>query len=343
MERASALLRQAIALKPLPEMLNNLGRVYEEMGRYSEAIELYRRVVAHPKANPALRRLDATRIELLEPRLDLAWLAIDSTAPDLQVFVEGRVATWKPGKELGMSPGRRIVQITSADGGRAQVVFGEYEAGRRSAIAVTLEDRPKRVGCMRWTEVASTLTGFTVRGYALAGDVSALEAVCLLPGTYAVRGRQAERTPIREKVTVRAGRTIDWTDALLTAQAGLDVAGAEQDISSGRVGPLSALGAGALMAGVGIYLMASAESDRDEVNESVEESGLMTLSMAEATDLESSANEKGLLGSVLFGVGAAAALGGTAWLLLADEASEASASRWWIAPASGGVVFGGAF
>ena len=217
LERTAAMLRQAIEVKPVPEMLNNLGSIYEDLGRYADAVEMYQKVVSNPGADGVLKRLDATRIELLTPKLDRAWLAIGSKAKDLKVFVDGAAADWRPGQEVPVKPGPAAVELATPDGKRTQVVFGNYEAGRRSAVMVLLGKKVTEMGRISWTKTSTRLKGFTVNGYGLSGDLGKLRAVHLAPGRYVVEGKQAGRTPVMKAVQVSAGKTQDLTAMLMGA------------------------------------------------------------------------------------------------------------------------------
>lgn len=348
LERTAAMLRQAIEVKPVPEMLNNLGSIYEDLGRYADAVEMYKKVVANPRADGVLKRLDATRIELLANKLDQGWVAIDSKAKDLKVFVDGEAANWKPGTEVPVKPGPAAVELATPDGQRAQVAFGNYEAGRRTSVTVSLGTKVKEMGRISWTRTVTRLKGFTVNGYALTGDLRKLQAVHLAPGRYVVEGKQAGRAPVMQAVQVSAGQTQDLTAALMGASEVVLPAGTtsaevvvEGGGSSGNAMRWGTIGVGAALAGTGIALMSMAKADRNQVKDA-EVDGVMTMPMSEAVALEDSANTKGLAGSVLMGLGLAGAVGGAVWLVLDDDDPQTDADAW-VAPTAGGLVMGWTF
>ncbi|MEC9071871.1 MAG: tetratricopeptide repeat protein [Myxococcota bacterium] len=348
LERTAAMLRQAIEVKPVPEMLNNLGSIYEDLGRYADAVEMYQKVVSNPGADGVLKRLDATRIELLTPKLDRAWLAIGSKAKDLKVFVDGAAADWRPGQEVPVKPGPAAVELATPDGKRTQVVFGNYEAGRRSAVMVSLGKKVTEMGRISWTKTSTRLKGFTVNGYGLSGDLGKLRAVHLAPGRYVVEGKQAGRTPVMKAVQVSAGKTQDLTAMLMGASEAVVPEGTtsaeivvEGSDSSGAAIRWGTIGVGAALTGTGIALMSMATADRNQVKDA-EVNGVMTMPMSEAVALEDSANTKGLAGSVLMGLGLAGAVGGAVWMVLDDDEPQTDADAW-VAPTAGGLVMGWTF
>src|SRR5262245_25324589 len=74
LDRALLLLERARAMKSLPELDNNIGRTLQDLGRYREAVEAYRRVVEDPRSGEVLRTLDDNRIRDLKPKIDRALL-----------------------------------------------------------------------------------------------------------------------------------------------------------------------------------------------------------------------------------------------------------------------------
>ncbi len=69
LERAAELVKKAYSMRPIPVLMNNLGKIYEDLGRYQEAYECYRTVVNDPKTGPALRQKDQARMAAIEKRL----------------------------------------------------------------------------------------------------------------------------------------------------------------------------------------------------------------------------------------------------------------------------------
>src|SRR5437763_15545036 len=66
LDRALLLLERARAIKSIPELDNNIGRILQDLGRFADASAAYRRVTASPRSREELRTLDAKR--MIEPR-----------------------------------------------------------------------------------------------------------------------------------------------------------------------------------------------------------------------------------------------------------------------------------
>ena len=346
LERTAVMLRQAIDVKPIPEMLNNLGSIYEDLGRYADAVKMYKKVVSDPSADGVLKRLDATRIELLTPKLDRAWLAIDSKKEGLKVFVGGEAVGWSSGEEVPVKPGQAVVELTTPKGTRAQVVFGSYEAGRRSPLKVTLGKTVKKMGRIVFGKSAGRLTTVTLNGYALSTDLATLRTVHLAPGRYVVEAQQSGGSPLIKAVQVSAGETQDLSALLAkTSSAASPQVNVVVSEEGGGFGGSSmkwaTIGVGAALAGTGVALVSMANADRDKVTDA-EVNGEMTIPMSEAVELEDSANSKGMAGSVLMGLGFAGAAAGVAWLFMDDDAPQTGAKTW-VAPTARGLVMGWTF
>ena len=82
-------LEAAHALRPFPEVYNNLGRIYEQMGRYARGYEIYQAVADDPTADRSLRALDSGRMATLQPKLKRAWLMLTLDAPSARAWVDG--------------------------------------------------------------------------------------------------------------------------------------------------------------------------------------------------------------------------------------------------------------
>ena len=343
LEQASELLRQAIALNSMPELLNNLGMVYTELGRYDDAVDMYRKVVDHPDAKDDLKRLDAERIELLEPKLRRAWLSLESKHKSLQVFIDRRVKNWKRKTELEAPPGSCVLQVTSDDGSRTQLEFLDLPAGRRTSVNLSLEQRPRRLGRVLWSPPETPVTEIRIGDYKVAGDVSLLSGIHLQPGSYTIRIRQRGRQSVTQELRVGAGEATELSEVMGGAPIGSDPA---VDDRSGPPSlptlPLVTIGVGVALSGIGGALLHGAHGDRALVREAQGPDGVMTISMAEAVELETSANDQASNGAVLVGLGVAATVTGLVWWW--TTGSEGSASQGlWLAPAHDGLAVGGRF
>jgi hypothetical protein len=69
LRRAADLVQQAYNMRPIPELMNNLGKVYEELGDLNKAYQCYELVVNNPKASAKLRKIDRKRMKAIKKRL----------------------------------------------------------------------------------------------------------------------------------------------------------------------------------------------------------------------------------------------------------------------------------
>ena len=342
LERASEFLRQAIALNSMPELLNNLGMVYAELGRYSDAVDMYQKVVEHPEAKDDLKRLDKERITLLEPKLTRGWIVLETKHKSLQVFIDRAVQDWKRGAELEAPPGRCVLQVTSDDGSRTQLGFLDLPAGRRTTVNLDLQHRPRRMGRALWNPEEIPAKYIRVDDYTLAGDVTILSGIHLQPGAYSIRFGQRDKKSITQAMDSRAGEAFDLSVSVRAAPMGADPIEDSIAPQGLPVLPMAAVGMGIALSGVGGALLYGAQTDRDRVSDAEGADGVMTIPMAEAVELQSSANDKASTGAILVGLGVAATITGLAWWwTTGQEPSEDQA--FWLSPAPDGLAIGGRF
>jgi hypothetical protein len=109
LEESLELMRQAYALDPQPQLLNNTGALLEQLGRYDEACAAYEAVLAAPNVDPVLRALDRERLERLQPKLNKAHLRYRGPPGTELVLSDGtRIA---PDEERAIASGRSWVAV----------------------------------------------------------------------------------------------------------------------------------------------------------------------------------------------------------------------------------------
>lgn len=106
-------LERAYRLKPSPALLNNLGLLLQELGRYREAADAYRGVLDDPASPENLRQLDRERLLAVEPLLSSGWLVLAPEHHGDEVRACGRRLS--PGQENAIPPGVCLVEA-SRDG-----------------------------------------------------------------------------------------------------------------------------------------------------------------------------------------------------------------------------------
>ncbi|MEC9073474.1 MAG: tetratricopeptide repeat protein, partial [Myxococcota bacterium] len=133
--RAATLLGEAYRIRPAPELLNNMGKLYEGQGRYADAVEVYTKVIASEDASAMLKTLDQTRIDLLSRKLGKAWIRTKGLPDGASVYVDGSpLEVDEEFDEMGADPGPRVLEWIAADGTTGAVHFLTLVAGKRTIL-----------------------------------------------------------------------------------------------------------------------------------------------------------------------------------------------------------------
>ncbi|MEC9072689.1 MAG: tetratricopeptide repeat protein, partial [Myxococcota bacterium] len=204
LDRTVTLLWEAYKIQPAPEILNNLGKILEQLGRYREAYDAYKKVTDDPEADQSLRALDSSRIATLQPKLNKAWLLPKITPKDATVLVDGEPTGMPPGVEFGVSHGLHALQVEHPDIEDIVMRFGAFPMDRRMDFIVDLRKLGGHLGRL---DLGSRPRPKEIRinGKALAGDLDRPGSVCLVPGTYDVVVVGAFEATGRSKITVESG------------------------------------------------------------------------------------------------------------------------------------------
>jgi hypothetical protein len=291
-----ACLSRAYTLEPSAGLLHNIARLFEDLGRYREAAEAYRRLVRDPTLDPALATADKARLEALSPKLTRAWLA-PRLEPDDELRLDGQPA--QSGEELGVEPGTKSVEIRR--GARVYVLRVELTLGARRELRVP--------------------------------DAATSATVVLAPGTRTLTldGRPLA-TPLeglRELQVPAGSRTLSWTDDDAEQNRALTLTAGETWVARGAVvAPLgaatpwisaaTALGLGAASAA----LWGLAESDRQAIVGAARDADgvVVGLTLAEADRLDARAQDRTTAAvGLAVGAGVAAAFAATLWWLGASD------------------------
>ena len=324
LEKTAQLLRKAIAIQPLPPLLNNLGKILEELGDYQGAVDAYKEVTNNPQADANLRSLDAARIATLQGKLGKGWVLIKASA-EHSVKVNGRPPAAPPGKEFPVPPGVANLELASLQGGVVTLVSRSFPLGRRTTLSVPVTGPLSGSwGALQWTGASETPTAVEVDGYKIVATAG-LQELRLAAGQSALRLTFGKRM-IDLSVMVPKGAKANLAgqvDAAL-AKAKLKTVGTVEEADAMSPWPFVLMGAGVVGAGVGAYFLVSAEDARDTVlNADRDDRGVITsVTLADATEIEEDANADATTGAVLLGVGGALLVGGVVWAVL-DGTSEA--------------------
>ncbi|MEZ4265889.1 MAG: hypothetical protein R3F39_05885 [Myxococcota bacterium] len=267
-------------------------------------------------------------------------------------------ALWETRPDVPLAPGTHLVCIISAESDAAQCWHTEMAAGRRLDWPPADLARPR--GFLRWPRdrAASRLL---IEDYPLSADLSRLEtvevdagtvrgavgyAVGLDPFSVSVGDEQVVDIPTREAMRLAAQVAAGSSDAGSTVYK-------RTPSARRKVGPAPWIvaGTGVAAAVVGAVFMAGGASDRKAVTDAQSappEGGLAvsSISYAEASKRWDDANTKSTIGTALVGAGAAVAVGGVLWWVIArstGSSEAASGASVWTQPGAAGVTWRGSF
>jgi hypothetical protein len=338
LERTANLLKEAYRLRPAPELMNNLGKIYEGLGRYTDAVDAYSRVVATSDASKDLKDLDRRRIAALEPKLTSAWLEVTDAARLSLLHINGDPVRWTDAAEVAVAHGAVVVEAAETDGGSVRLYFTSFAKGRLHRLAPgtgsgwgalsvdDLDPRPERL---------------TVNGYAILTNVSEVGTIHLEAGRYAVEVKLPGHVPMVLSIALAQGGAIDLAPlvAAKNPQAeSVEAPSGARPTRSSILGPTLTAGAGLVAAAIGAVLVAGASADRQEVQNVLDanKDGAPVLGMSqdEAFAKRDDANRIMPIGVTLVGVGAVTLGGGLLWWLL-DDGTKSKAT---VIPTPDGVA-----
>lgn len=123
---------RAYEIEPDPNLLYNIGRIYEETGDFKEAIAFYLRFAKQPSVGIDLRRRALDRITVLKKVLEESGeLPTESTTTDSAIPVKPDAPVTTPEVDPAYERRSKIFQITgfSLLGGGAAIVIGGAISG----------------------------------------------------------------------------------------------------------------------------------------------------------------------------------------------------------------------
>lgn len=307
-------LRRAHQMRPSPQLLNNIGRTLEVLGRYREARAAYTKVANDPKAPTELRALDAARAGALQSRVGRAWVVLKPSPRTAKAWVGNQPVTVPSGAEFPAVAGRQVIEYQLA--ARETVVLRRHELA--SDVRTTVED-----DLLSTADAAITLPkglkALSVDGRALMSDLEGAKTLALPPGKVVLVATWADGGDQKRSVAVVAGASrltvLLGPRPKAVPEPPVIVKPAHKPAILGPV--LTGVGGLALL-GVGTWLVVDAGNLRDEVKDAERDKlGAITgLTYAEAVEKESDADTRSTIGATLLAVGGAAAVGAVIWVLV---------------------------
>ena len=294
LNRVVDLLRDAYELRPAPELMNNLGRMLEELGRYRESFDAYKKVADDPEADPNLRALDASRMAIVQGKLGKAWVLPKLKPDGVELRVDGEKPSAAAGQEFASDPGLRALEMPRTGGDEVFLRFKELSVDVRTLIEQDLDKPPASSGRLLFEGVEPALESITVNGYDLRADVTSLAALRLPSGRYRVEIKQMGKESVGVDANVGAGTAVSLTELLPKPKAAPKAEPKAEpkpepkpkpkaepesepaaaltestpaDAGGAGIWPWVTAGAGLALVGGGVGMHFLAESDRDEVRD----------------------------------------------------------------------------
>ena len=334
-------LRAAHALAPDPNVMNNIGRTLEELGRYREASDAYTSVANDPDAAQELRSLDASRAGALIGKLGKAWLVFPS---DSKVHIGGQTLSAEKDVEVPSPAGEQVIEYVVNEGIVA-LRWVDLKSDQRTTMRPILTHADARLVLTR----DDNATGVVINGYRVLEEASGLREIRLTPGTYELT---VQRGDVLDRKTTRLEVGRFTVSALVPSSRPPATPG--KDISVTTTAPASSSpywqgaigGLGLAALGVGTWLSISADGLRDEVRDATaNDNGVVTgITLKQAAEKRDDANARSSAAIGLYVAGGAAAVAALAWLIVDLTSSPAHDGEPTvrIAPTLGGIsVFGG--
>lgn len=321
---AALALEAAYKTNPSPELYNNLGRVYESLGQYIKAYDIYLAVSNDPQAERSLRALDASRMAALQPKIGVAWVVTKVTPVETVVLVDGRLHEGPArDKELATGPGRTGVELRAADGLEVTVrVEAKLPVGERTTLeydATAVDEKDARLNFEGVLPVGDVY----LDGYKIGTDLALISVARVTPGVHVLELRRAGFKPETHDLDLHASAEVMISGLLKSVPA--PIAGLAPWRAS--KGPWITGGAGGLATAIGAGFLMSASSSQAEIDDNTQGGAVTGISQARAQELNDTASAHGTLGNSLLATGLTALVGGAIWYFIdqSDAPEDASA------------------
>ena len=210
LNRTAALLLRAYSIDSKPVLLNNLGKVYEEMGRYDLAYATYKRVVDDPNTSQKLRDLDKDRMARIYEKLTATLVQVPNSVTWSQVWINSKGYPMGSGIELSVPTGPLMIDIFDAKSTVVVRLDVNGPAGRRLVLDHNLtKNLDQRFGVMSWDRANRKLKGMSIDDVAVSASLVRAKGVQIAPGRYRVGLEWVGETRTFVDVEVKAGMLIE--------------------------------------------------------------------------------------------------------------------------------------
>ena len=270
-------LKQAYETTKAPVLLNNLGKVYEEMGNYAEAYATYKRVLEDPTASKELKQLDRERMMDLEPKLNKSMLVAATTMPWQRIWVNESAFAFRTGMEKGVEPEGIVVDIQRQNERLLYRMKIAGEPGRRLTLDESLTTKYEgRRGILLWDQGRVSVKSVKVDDVSVMASMDATDGVWLVPGRYVIQIAWIGQAPETKTLTIEPGRalTVRPNGTLINSKIRMDGIGTDAQFVTDDALPGSAVDytkwsqltlgvVGTVVAATGTLMFMNASDDRE--------------------------------------------------------------------------------
>ncbi|MEZ4473102.1 MAG: PEGA domain-containing protein [bacterium] len=250
---ALARFQAANALVPHPTLQVNIGRSFEKLGQWENALDACRAVLAQPALPEATSQAAEECVQRVAPKVVEPIVEIRTAPPGAAVMIDGQPKGPSPWKGT-VEPGKRQVDVT-LPGHRP--ISREIIAVRGKLEALSLVLVPEAVGGVLAIRSVPPGAQLTLDGEAM-GDTP-LEGLGVKPGRYVLEVRKAGYRPVVLAVPVADGELVE-RDIALVPEGGEVVAARPQWPA------WLMMGSGVVAAGVGAVFGVQAINDRQDAD-----------------------------------------------------------------------------
>ena len=210
LEATIEFLLKAYDLNPRPVLLNNVGKVYEENGRYDLAYATYKRVLDDPNTTDELRALDKERMARIYEKLTASMVLVPSTVTWSQVWINAKGYPMGSGIELPVPAGPLMVDIFDAKSTVVVRLNLDGPAGRRLILNTELtKGIDKRFGVMSWDRANRKLKQIRIDDVPVQASLKKAKGVQIAPGQYQVELEWVGEEAMQLDVDIKAGMLIE--------------------------------------------------------------------------------------------------------------------------------------
>lgn len=298
---ALAKFQAANALVPHPTLQVNIGRSYEKLEQWEDALNACREVLAAPGLPESTAHAAEECIERVAPHVQNPLIEVRTAPPGASVMVDG-VDMGKTPWTGTVQPGKRQVDVT-LEGHRA--VKREVVAARGKKELVRLVLVPESVGGVLAIRSVPEGAALTLDGEKI-GETP-LEGFGVKPGKYVLEARLSGYLPVAMALPVEDGELVE-RDLTLVPEGGGPV------VKRPQWPAWLMMGSGVVAAGVGGFFGYQAVNDRQDADQLARTStdpADEPRYNALLTDMEGNRT----LADVLVTSGSVLVIGGLTWLL----------------------------